>query len=158
MMNAVNPRGMSRVSEPRLQGKSYDIPKMLVWDAWLKIKENGGAAGPDGVTIEQFEGNLTGNLYKLWNRMSSGSYFPGPVRMVEIPKPGGTRILGIPNVADRVAQAVAVMVLEPVVDPLFHDDSYAYRPGRGPLDAVAVCRERCFKNDWVIDLDIAKVL
>src|SRR5665647_198293 len=82
-MNAVNPRGMSRVSEPRLQGKSYDIPKMLVWDAWLKIKENGGAAGPDGVTIEQFEGNLTGNLYKLWNRMSSGSYFPGPVRMVE---------------------------------------------------------------------------
>ena len=156
MMNAVNPRGMSRVSEPRLQGKSYDIPKMLVWDAWLKIKENGGAAGPDGVTIEQFEGNLTGNLYKLWNRMSSGSYFPGPVRMVEIPKPGGTRILGIPNVADRVAQAVAVMVLEPVVDPLFHDDSYAYRPGRGPLDAVAVCRERCFKNDWVIDLDITK--
>src|SRR5664280_1137210 len=148
LMNAVNPRGMSRVSEPRLQGKSYDIPKMLVWDAWLKIKENGGAAGPDGVTIEQFEGNLTGNLYKLWNRMSSGSYFPGPVRMVEIPKPGGTRILGIPNVADRVAQAVAVMVLEPVVDPLFHDDSYAYRPGRGPLDAVAVCRERCFKNDW----------
>src|SRR5664280_3591123 len=113
-MNAVSPRGMRSVSEPRSQGKTYDITKMLVWDAWLKIKGNGGAGGPDGVTIEQFEGNLTGNLYKLWNRMSSGSYFPGPVRMVEIPKPGGTRILGIPNVADRVAQAVAVMVLEPV--------------------------------------------
>jgi RNA-directed DNA polymerase len=83
---------MSRMREPRSQGKSYDIPKMLVWDAWLKVKENGGAAGPDGVTIQQFEGNLIGNLYKLWNRMSSGSYLPGPVRMVEIPKPGGTRI------------------------------------------------------------------
>ena len=144
------------MSEPTLQGKSYDIPKLLVWDAWLKVKENGGAAGPDGVTIQQFEGNLKGNLFKLWNRMSSGSYFPGPVRLVEIPKLGGTRILGIPNVADRVAQAVAVMVLEPRVDPVFHDDSYAYRPGRGALDAVAVCRKRCFENDWVIDLDIAK--
>ena len=139
--------GMSRMSEPTLQGKSYDIPKLLVWDAWLKVKENGGAAGPDGVTIQQFEGNLIGNLYKLWNRMSSGSYFPGPVRMVEIPKPGGTRILGIPNVADRVAQAVAVMVLEPRVDPVFHDDSYAYparagRSGCGRGVPETVFRER----------------
>ena len=98
---------MSRVREPKLKGKSYDIPKRLVWDAWLKVKEKGGAAGADGVTIEQFEEDLSGNLFRLWNRMSSGSYFPGPVRAVEIPKKGkkgGIRVLGIPNVVDRVAQ------------------------------------------------------
>jgi RNA-directed DNA polymerase len=142
------------MSEPKLQGKSYDIPKLLVWDAWLKVKRNGGAAGADGVTVEQFEVNLKNNLYKLWNRMSSGSYFPGPVRAVEIPKKGGTRILGIPNVVDRVAQTVAVLVLEPDVERVFHDDSYGYRPGRSPVDAVGVCRERCFKKDWVVDLDV----
>jgi len=140
--------------EPRLQGKSHVIPKQLVWDAWLKVKDKKGAAGPDGVTVEQFEGNLQRNLYGLWNRMSSGSYFPGPIRRVEIPKPGGIRVLGVPNVIDRVAQTVVVMVLEPLVEPIFHDDSYAYRPGRQPLDAVAVCRQRCFQNEWVIDLDI----
>jgi RNA-directed DNA polymerase len=145
---------MNRVSEPKLQGKTYDISKQLVWDAWLKVKRNGGAAGADGVTIEQFEGNLKGNLYKLWNRMSSGSYFPGPVRAVEIPKKGGTRVLGIPNVIDRIAQVVAVLVLEPGVERVFHDDSYGYRPGRSPIDAVRVCRERCFKKDWVVDLDV----
>ena len=142
------------MSEPKLQGKSYDIPKLLVWDAWLKVKRNGGAAGADGVTVEQFEVNLKNNLYKLWNRMSSGSYFPGPVRAVEIPKKGGTRILGIPNVVDRVAQTVAVLVLEPDVERVFHDDSYGYRPRRSPVDAVGVCRERCFKKDWVVDLDV----
>jgi len=120
------------VSEPELQGKSYDIPKRLVWDAWLKVRSNSGAAGADGVTIEQFEERLKDNLYKLWNRMSSGSYFPGPVRAVEIPKKGGTRVLGIPNVVDRVAQTVAVLVLEPNVERVFHDDSYGYRPGRSP--------------------------
>ncbi len=140
--------------KPRLKGKSHDIPKRLVWDAWLKVKDNGGAAGADGVTIEQFEGDLSGNLYALWNRMSSGSYFPGPVRMVEIPKKGGIRVLGIPNVVDRVAQSAAAMALEPSVEPVFHQDSYGYRPGRSPVDAVAVCRERCFKQDWVVDLDI----
>jgi RNA-directed DNA polymerase len=141
--------------EPRLQGKSQVIPRQLVWDAWLKVKENGGAAGPDGVTIEQYEANLKDNLYRLWNRMSSGSYFPGPVRAVEIPKEkGGKRVLGIPGIADRVAQTAAVMALEPDVEPVFHDDSYGYRPGRSPLDAVEVCRERCLKRDWVIDLDI----
>ena len=140
--------------EPRLQGKSHVIPKQLVWDAWLKVKDKKGAAGPDGVTVEQFEANLQRNLYGLWNRMSSGSYFPGPIRRVEIPKPGGIRVLGVPNVIDRVAQTVVVMVLEPLVEPIFHDDSYAYRPGRQPLDAVAVCRQRCFQNEWVIDLDI----
>lgn len=125
-----------------------------MWGAWLKVKENGGAAGVDGVTIEQFEENLKDNLYKLWNRMSSGSYFPGPVRAVEIPKKGGTRVLGIPNVVDRVAQTAAVMALEPNVEKVFHDDSYGYRPGRSPLDAVAACRKRCFKKDWVVDLDV----
>ncbi|MDP9226622.1 MAG: group II intron reverse transcriptase/maturase [Actinomycetota bacterium] len=142
------------MSEPKLQGRSYDIPKQLVWDAWLKVKRNGGAAGADGVTVEQFEVNVKNNLYKLWNRMSSGSYFPGPVRAVEIPKKGGTRILGIPNVVDRVAQTVAVLVLEPDVERVFHDDSYGYRPRRSPLDAVRVCRERCFRKDWVVDLDV----
>ena len=142
------------MSEPKSQGKSYDIPKLLVWDAWLKVKRNGGAAGADGVTIEHFEVNVKNNLYKLWNRMSSGSYFPGPVRAVEIPKKGGTRVLGIPNVVDRVAQTVAVLVLEPDVERVFHDDSYGYRPRRSPLDAVRVCRERCFKKDWVVDLDV----
>ena len=143
--------------EPKLKGKSYDIPKRLLWDAWLKVKENGGAAGADGVTIEQFEEDLSGNLYRLWNRMSSGSYYPGPVRAVEIPKKGkkgGIRVLGIPNVVDRVAQTAAAMALEPGVEPIFHEDSYGYRPGRAPVDAVAVCRERCFRTDWVVDLDI----
>jgi group II intron reverse transcriptase/maturase len=143
--------------EPKLKGKSYDIPKRLVWDAWLKVKKKGGAAGADGVTIEQFEEDLSGNLYALWNRMSSGSYFPGPVRAVEIPKKGkkgGIRVLGIPSVVDRVAQTAAAMALEPNVEPIFHEDSYGYRPGRAPGDAVAVCRERCFKTNWVVDLDI----
>ncbi|MGP0033309.1 MAG: group II intron reverse transcriptase/maturase [Solirubrobacteraceae bacterium] len=148
---------MSRVRESKLKGKSFVIPKRLLWEAWLKVKENGGAAGADGVTIEQFGEDLSGNLYRLWNRMSSGSYFPGPVRAVEIPKKGkkgGVRVLGIPSVVDRVAQAAAAMALEPGVEPVFHEDSYGYRPGRSPADAVAVCRERCFKKDWVVDLDI----
>ena len=140
--------------EPKLKGKSHVIPKLLVWDAWLKVKENGGAAGADGVSIEQFEEGLKDNLYKLWNRMSSGSYFPGPVRAVEIPKQGGIRRLGIPNVVDRIAQTVAAMVLEPSVEKVFHEDSYGYRPGRSALEAVAVCRERCWKLDWILDLDI----
>ncbi len=148
---------MSRVREPKLKGKSYDIPKRLVWDAWQKVKEKGGAAGADGVTIEQFEEDLSGNLYRLWNRMSSGSYHPGPVRAVEIPKKGkkgAIRVLGISSVVDRIAQAAAAMALEPSVEPIFHEDSYGYRPGRAPVDAVAVCRERCFKKSWVVDLDI----
>lgn len=148
------PEGRNRMSEPRLHGKAHDIPKQLVWDAWLKVKRKGGAGGADGVTIEQFEVNVKDNLYTLWNRMSSGSYFPGPVRAVEIPKKGGTRVLGIPNVVDRIAQTVAVLVLEPDAERVFHDDSYGYRPGRSPVDAVRVCRERCWKKDWVVDLDV----
>ena len=142
------------MSEPRLQGKSHDIPKRLIWAAWLKVKSNGGAAGADGVTIEQFELRLKDNLYRLWNRMSSGSYFPGPVRAVEIPKKGGTRVLGIPNVIDRVAQTAAALMLEPNVEKVFHNDSYGYRPGRSPVDAVRVCRKRCFQKDWVVDMDV----
>src|ERR1039457_4573450 len=142
------------MSEPKSEVKSQDIPKSLVWGAWLKVKENGGAAGADGVTIGQFEERLKDNLYKLWNRMSSGSYFPGPVRAVEIPKKGGVRVLGIPNVVDRVAQTVIRVVLEPVVDKEFHPDSYGYRPFRSPRDALRVCRERCWERDWVVDLDV----
>ncbi len=143
--------------EPKLQGKSYVIPMELVRDAWLKAKEKGGAAGPDGVTIPQFEETAEDRLYVLWNRMSSGSYFPGPVRAVEIPKKGkkgGVRVLGIPNVIDRVAQTVIAMALEPLVEPIFHRDSYGYRPGRSPEDALRVCQQRCWRYDWVVDLDV----
>jgi len=119
------------------------------------VKANRGAAGVDGESIAAFEKDLKGSLYKIWNRMSSGSYFPAPVRLVEIPKGnGGKRPLGIPTVADRVAQTVVKMVLEPMVEPVFHADSYGYRPGRSALDAVGVARKRCWRADWVIDLDI----
>ncbi len=136
--------------------KPFVISKHVVWEAYLRVKANKGAAGVDGASIEEFERDLKGNLYKLWNRMSSGSYFPLPVRMVEIPKPSGqgVRILGVPTVADRIAQTVVKMYLEPKVEPSFHPDSYGYRPGRSALQAVGVCRERCWKADWVIDLDI----
>jgi group II intron reverse transcriptase/maturase len=139
----------------RSGSKSYQISKHLVFEAYLRVKGNKGAAGVDGVSIEQFEVDLRGNLYRLWNRMSSGCYFPPPVRMVEIDKPGGgSRILGVPTVADRIAQTVVAMVLEPLVEPVFHPDSYGYRPRRSALDAVEVCRERCWSTDWVIDMDI----
>jgi RNA-directed DNA polymerase len=138
-------------------GKPFAIPKELVWQAWKQVKANGGAAGTDGVTIEMFEKDLKDNLYKVWNRMSSGTYFPPPVRAVEIPKAsGGTRMLGVPSVGDRVAQTVAAMALEPRAEAIFHDDSYGYRPRKGALDAVAVCRQRCWERNWVIDLDIRK--
>jgi len=137
------------------EAKPYDIPKQLVWDAYQRVKANRGAAGVDGESLAAFEQALKSNLYKIWNRMSSGSYFPPPVRLVEIPKgTGGTRPLGIPTVADRVAQTVVKMVLELLVEPVFHEDSYAYRPGRSALDAVGVARKRCWAADWVIDLDI----
>ena len=137
------------------EAKPYDISKRLVWRAWKQVRENQGAAGVDGVSLATFEKDLKGNLYKIWNWMSSGSYLPPPVRLVEIPKAnGGVRPLGVPTIADRVAQTVVKMVLEPEVEPLFHRDSYGYRPGRSALDAVGVARERCWKFDWVIDLDI----
>jgi len=109
--------------EPLPEAKPYNIPKQLVWDAYQRVKTNRGAAGVDGESLAAFEQDLKGNLYKVWNRMSSGSYFPPPVRLVEIAKDnGGTRPLGIPTVADRVCQTVAKMVLEPLVEPVFHPD------------------------------------
>jgi group II intron reverse transcriptase/maturase len=135
--------------------KPYVIPKQLVWDAYQRVKANQGAAGVDGESLTAFEQDLKSNLYKVWNRMSSGSYFPPPVLRVEIPKEdGGIRPLGIPTVADRVAQTVVTMVLEPTVEPMFHPDSYGYRPGKSALDAVGTARKRCWATDWVIDLDI----
>jgi RNA-directed DNA polymerase len=135
--------------------KPYVIPKQLVWEAYQRVKANQGAAGVDGESLAMFEQDLKGNLYKVWNRMSSGSYFPPPVRLVEIPKDdGGMRPLGIPTVADRVAQTVVTMVLEPKVEAHFHPDSYGYRPGKSALDAVGTARQRCWSADWVIDLDI----
>ena len=112
----------------------------------------------DGQSIEDFETDLKNNLYKIWNRMSSGTYFPPPVKAVEIPKPhgGGTRILGVPTVADRIAQTVVALALEARTESIFHDDSYGYRPRRSALDAVAQCRQRCWKKDWVLDLDVQK--
>jgi RNA-directed DNA polymerase len=137
------------------EAKPYNIPKQLVWDAYQRVKANRGAAGVDGESLAAFEQDLKGNLYKVWNRMSSGSYFPPPVRLVEIEKDnGGTRPLGIPTVADRVCQTVAKMVLEPLVEPVFHPDSYGYRPGKSALDAVGMARTRCWATAWVIDVDI----
>jgi retron-type reverse transcriptase len=137
--DAVNPQG----EEPMPEAKPYAIPKQLVWDAYQRVKANRGAAGVDGESLAAFETDLKNNLYKVWNRMASGSYFPPPVRLVEIEKEsGGTRPLGIPTVADRVAQTVVKMVLEPIVDPHFHSDSYGYRPGKSALDAVGVARKR----------------
>jgi len=155
--NQVMP-GRSRVSELKSTGKPFDISKREVWEAYQKVKANQGAPGVDGCSIEEFEKDLKGNLYKIWNRMSSGSYFPPPVKAVEIPKPhgGGTRILGVPTVADRVAQTVVAAHLEKRVEPVFHPDSYGYRPERSALDAVAACRRRCWTKSWAIDLDVAK--
>ncbi|MCA1708072.1 MAG: group II intron reverse transcriptase/maturase [Actinobacteria bacterium] len=138
------------------RSKSFEIPKQAVWEAWLRVKANQGAAGVDEQSIAAFEENLKGNLYRLWNRMSSGTYFPPPVRAVPIPKRDGSgqRILGVPTVADRIAQTVVAGHLSARVEPVFHPDSYGYRPGRSALDAVGACRVRCWRNDWVIDLDV----
>jgi len=137
------------------KAKSYDIPKQEIWEAYRLVKANRGSAGIDGQSIEDFEENLEKNLYKIWNRMSSGSYFPPPVRGVEIPKAnGGTRLLGIPTVADRIAQTVVKRFLEPILEPQFHADSYGYRPGKSAKDALTTTRQRCWRYDWVVDLDI----
>lgn len=135
--------------------KPYSIPKSLIRGAYQCVKSKGGSAGVDLESIEQFESRLDANLYKLWNRLSSGSYFPPPVKGVPIPKKsGGERMLGVPTVADRIAQTVVKLVLEPMLEPLFHRDSYGYRPGRSALDAVAIVRRRSWEYDWVIDFDI----
>ena len=135
--------------------KPFNIDKQMVYEAYKAVKSNRGAAGVDGQTIEQFETDLSSNLYKIWNRMSSGTYFPPPVRAVSIPKKsGGERILGVPTVADRVAQTVVKQVIEPILDPIFLADSYGYRPNKSALDAIGVTRQRCWKYDWVLEFDI----
>lgn len=141
--------------EPSDQAKPFSISKKVVWEAYQRVKANKGAPGVDSESIEAFESNLKGNLYRIWNRMSSGTYFPPPVRSVAIPKKdGGERRLGIPTVSDRIAQTVVKMYLEPVVEPKFHSDSYGYRPRKSAADALDMARQRCWRHDWVIDLDI----
>jgi group II intron reverse transcriptase/maturase len=137
------------------KAKPFDIPKREVWEAFKRVKANQGAAGVDGQSIEQFEEDLENNLYRLWNRLCSGSYPPPPVRRVDIPKDEkSTRPLGIPTVSDRIAQMVAKRYIEPILEPVFHGDSYGYRPGRSAHQALAVARQRCWRYDWVLDLDI----
>jgi RNA-directed DNA polymerase len=146
------------VSKSGPEGKSFQIPKQLVWEAYRRVKANKGAAGVDGQSLADFEEDLRNNLYRIWNRMSSGTYFPPPVKAVEIPKPngGGTRILGVPTVADRIAQTVVALRLEARTESIFHPDSYGYRLRKSAHDALRKCRERCWRKDWVLDLDIRK--
>jgi retron-type reverse transcriptase len=141
-------------------GKSFEIPKRLIVEAWGKVQANGGAPGVDAVSITDFGSDVRNNLYKLWNRMSAGSYLPAPVRAVEIPKDhgAGVRTLGVPVVADRVAQTAVARLLEEKLEPIFHRDSYGYRPGRSAHDALAQTRRRCWKQNWVLDLDIQAFL
>jgi RNA-directed DNA polymerase len=135
--------------------KPFAIDKWQVYEAYQAVKANAGSAGVDRQSIEAFEQDLKGNLYKIWNRMSSGSYFPPPVKAVAIPKKnGGVRILGVPTVADRVAQMVVKQVIEPELEARFLPDSYGYRPGRSALEAVAVTRQRCWQYPWVLEFDI----
>ena len=137
------------------KAKPFIISKREVWEAYKRVKSNRGAAGVDRQSIDEFERDLESNLYKLWNRMSSGSYFPPPVLRVEIPKADGRmRPLGIPTVTDRIAQMVVKRYLEPELEKHFHSDSYGYRPGRSTADAVGVARRRCWEYDWVLDLDV----
>jgi len=138
-----------------VETKSFGISKRAVWEAYRRVKDNRGAAGVDHQSLEDFGQDLSNNLYKLWNRLASGSYFPPPVLMVEIPKAqGGMRTLGIPTVADRIAQMVVKQAFEPCVEPYFHQDSYGYRPRKSALQAVGVTRRRCWRYDYVLEFDI----
>jgi group II intron reverse transcriptase/maturase len=141
--------------DPLPKAKPFEIPKQVVWEAWKRVAANKGAPGVDKMSIEAYRGRLGDNLYTLWNRMSSGSYYPQPVRQVLIPKGDGDfRPLGIPTVADRTAQMVVKMILEPRLERVFHPSSYGYRPKRSAKQAVAQARRNCWNYDWVIDLDI----
>jgi RNA-directed DNA polymerase len=148
--------GRDRADQPKQGEKPFGISKREVWEAYQRVAANKGAPGVDGIALEAFEKDLKNNLYRIWNRMSSGSYFPPPVRAVPIPKKGGVRILGVPTIADRIAQTVVARRLEPRLEAIFHADSDGYRVGRSAIDAVAKCRERCWRSDWVIDLDVQK--
>jgi RNA-directed DNA polymerase len=135
--------------------KAFDIPKLWVWQAYQVVKAKRGTAGVDQISMEIFERKLKGNLYRIWNRLSSGSYYPPPVKGVPIPKKsGGERLLGVPTVSDRIAQTVVKMKLEPILEPIFDENSFGYRPGRSAHDAIAVTRKRCWKYDWVVEFDI----
>lgn len=139
------------------EAKPFEIDKRKVYEAYKRVKSNKGSAGIDGIDMKTYDANMGKNLYKLWNRMSSGSYFPKAVKLVEIPKPnGGVRPLGIPTIEDRVAQMTAVIEIMPILERLFHDDSYGYRPRKCAHDALAKARERCMKYPWVLDMDISK--
>lgn len=138
-----------------IKTKPFEIPKKLVYQAYKEIKANRGSAGIDEISIEDFEKDLKNNLYKIWNRMSSGTYFPPPVKAVGISKKnGGIRVLGIPTVADRIAQMVVKLCLEPKVEGHFLNDSYGYRPNKSAHDAIAITRQRCWQYDWVLEFDI----
>ncbi len=135
--------------------KSFSIPKQMFVEAYKLVKANAGVAGVDKESLEDFEKDLKNNLYKIWNRMSSGSYFPPPVKGVYIPKKsGGKRLLGIPTVSDRIAQMVVKLQFEPDVEPFFLEDSYGYRPNKSALDAIGVTKKRCWRYDWVLEFDI----
>lgn len=135
--------------------KSFNISKQLVWQAYQEVNANGGSAGIDKESIADFEQKLKNNLYKIWNRMSSGAYFPPAVKAVSIPKKsGGNRVLGVPTISDRIAQTVVKKVLEPLLEPIFDENSFGYRPKKSALDAIAVTRNRCWKYDWVVEFDI----
>lgn len=137
--------------------KPFEIDKRLIYEAYKKVKSNRGSAGIDGISMEKFDKDLPNNLYRLWNRMSSGSYMPQSVKLVEIPKSnGGKRPLGIPTISDRIAQMAVVLSIMPTLDVIFHEDSYGYRPNKCAHDAIAKARERCFKYAWVLDMDISK--
>jgi len=148
--------GEEPMGGPQPKVKSFEIDKRLVYAAWERVRANQGAPGVDTVSITDFAADERDNLFKLWNRMSSGSYLPGPVRAVELPKDhgAGIRVLGVPNVADRIAQTAAAMLLEDKLEPIFHPDSYGYRPGRSAHDALTVARKRCWQQDWIVDLDV----
>jgi len=148
---ATDNRPTALQEEPLNVAKPFAIPKQLVWQAYLEVKSKGGAAGVDHESLEDFERDLKNNLYRIWNRMSSGSYVPPPVKAVPIPKKsGGTRILGVPTVSDRIAQTVVKMLLEPILEPVFDENSFGYRPGKSAHDAIAVTRKRCWQYDWVV--------
>jgi RNA-directed DNA polymerase len=148
------------MTTPVTTEKPFYIDKRCVYEAYKAVRSNRGAAGVDGQTLEQFDEDLGGNLYKIWNRMSSGSYFPPPVRAVSIPKKNGNgeRILGVPTVSDRIAQTVVKQLIEPDLDPVFLPDSFGYRPGKSALDAIGVTRKRCWQYDWVLEFDIKGLL
>jgi RNA-directed DNA polymerase len=137
------------------KAESFNISKTLVFEAYKAVKANRGSAGVDEISLNEFDKNLKNNLYKIWNRMTSGTYFPKPVKAVEIPKKdGGIRVLGIPTVEDRVAQMTVKMALEPKIEPYFLKDSYGYRPGKSAHDAIRITRTRCWQYNWVLEFDI----